>query len=203
MTVESGRLDRASHRKVGVLKGQSIFQQNQNAEAVYRLERGCVRLQLHSEDGHREVIAFLFPGDVFSAGLQTHWASADAVTDTIVTRFSKNSLWQLMGAEPEAAMTLLFSADELLTELARHIGRLSHASASDRLTWFLGWVADRSCAVGSGPFHLPMSRRDIADFLGIAPETVSRLLRQLEASGELRRIDLHSYVYRPRRDRLQ
>lgn len=193
MTMESARLDRASHRLVGVLKGQSVFHQGDPAEAVYRLERGCVRLQLAAAGGGREVIAFLFPGDVFCAGLETHWASADAITDAIVTRFSKASLWQLIGADSEAAMALLFSADELLTDLAHHIGRLSHCSASARCSWFLTWIAERGGTGESGVIHLPMSRRDIADFLGVAPETVSRMIRQLQTSGELRRTGPHTY----------
>ena len=197
MTQDSRSLDGASHRLVGALRGKNIFRQGDPVEAVYRVENGCVRLQLEDESGGRQGIAFVYPGHTFCVGLETHWASADAVTDTVLTRFANTSLWTLIAQDSRAAMALLFSADALVTELARHLGRLSHLGAYQRLPWFLEWVANQGAANEPRVIDLPMSRQDIADFLAIAPETVSRLFRRKEMSGELSRVGRRRYRYEP------
>jgi CRP-like cAMP-binding protein len=185
----------AGRRPVLVQRGRVIFAQGDEATAIYRVERGCVRLQTHDKEGSRDVLAFFFPGDVICGGLATHWATAEAVSETIITRFSLVALMDLMRNEPQAAMSLLASAERALDDLARHIGRVVHSSATDRLTWFLTWISQRTATPSSG-FELPMNRRDIADFLGLAPETVSRAFAQLEASGDLRKGQRRQYSYR-------
>ena len=189
----------ARHRLVGALKGRALFHQGGPAEALYRVQRGCIRLEIEAEDGQRDVVSFLFPGDVVCAGFDTHWASAYAVSDCVLAVFALQNLWDHVSRDPEAAHGLLQSADARLVEVAHHMALLSHANAEARLRWFLGWIAPRT-ALGDGAesFHLPMGRRDIADFLGIAPETVSRTLKELETSGELRRLAGRRCVFRPR-----
>jgi CRP-like cAMP-binding protein len=83
----------------------------------------------------------------------------------------------------------------MLTELAHHLGRLSHSSAYERLSWFVAWVADHTKATDDELLDLPMSRQEVADFLGIAPETVSRLFRRMEAGGRLLRVSARQYRY--------
>ena len=180
-----------------------LFHQGAPVEAAYRLERGCVRLQLEREDGEREVIAFLFPGQLFCAGLTSHWASAYAVTDCVLTIIPRAQLGEASG-EGRLARLLLASSEDLLGELAQHTARLRRTSAMARLRWFLGWLAERSGQAASGALDAPMSRRDIADFLGLAPETVSRLIRRMETHGELRRAGARRIVWDPPgpRDRL-
>lgn len=185
----------AGRRQVLLDRGRRIFAEGDEASAIYRVERGCVRLQTHDEEGSRDVLAFFFPGDVICGGLGTHWATAETVNETVITRFSLSALMELMRGEPEAAMALLASAERALNELARHIGRVVHYSATDRLTWFLTWISERT-ATPSSAFEVPMNRRDIADFLGLAPETVSRTFAQLEASGELLKSRSRRYSFR-------
>lgn len=189
----------ARHRLVGALKGRALFHQGGPAEALYGVQRGCIRLEIEGEDGQRDVVSFLFPGDVVCAGFDTHWASAYAVTDCVLAVFSLQNLWDHVSRDPEAAHGLLQSADARLVDVAQHIALLSHANAEARLRWFLGWIAPRT-ALGdaAGSFQLPMGRRDIADFLGIAPETVSRTLKELITTGELRRLGGRRCVFRPR-----
>lgn len=184
------------HRLTGVLKGNDVFHQGDPADAVFRVEHGCVRLHLDDEAGYRQVIAFIFPGQAFCVGQETRWASATAVTDSVLTKFSKEALWNLAGVDTQAAMSLLLSSDQLLIELAQHLNRLTHLPAPERMTWFLGWLAQHNGADNDErTFDLPMSRQDIADFLGIAPETVSRLVRQLTTDGKLRQVGKRRYRY--------
>jgi CRP-like cAMP-binding protein len=189
----------APHRLQLFQRNTSIFHEGDRAEAVYVVQRGCVRLQFNSEDGQREVVAFYFPGDVIFALPETHRASAEAVCETALAKVSRAALWEVAVARPQTARALLALAQESLSVLAQHLGRLTHASALERVTWFLGWLSERTSASGSGLFPVPMTRRDIADYLGVAPETVSRLFRRLEDRGELRKAGSRCYVYRPRR----
>lgn len=197
MSQDTGLLDGAHHRQCGALRGKAIFRQGDVAGAVYRVDHGCVRLQVEDASGVRQIIAFVFPGQTFCAGLETHWASAHAVVDTVLTRFPHSALWDLIAKDSRAAMSLLFSADELLTEVAHHLGRLSHSSAYERLTWFVAWVAGHTSRAEDQLLDLPMSRQEVADFLGIAPETVSRLFRRMESRGKLLRVSPRQYRYCP------
>jgi CRP-like cAMP-binding protein len=186
MSAPPFRLDHDGSRIVSLPRGRAIFHQGAAAEAVYRVERGCVRLQLEAEDGERQVIAFLFPGQLLCAGLETHWASAYAVSDCAVAVIPRRRLSAPDGAG-DMARALLVSAEGLLAELAQHTARLRRARGMARVRWFLEWAAERSPCGASGSIEATISRRDIADFLGLSPETVSRLFRRLEACGELRR----------------
>jgi CRP-like cAMP-binding protein len=193
-----GALDGARYRLVGALKGRPLFHQGEAAEAIYRVQRGCVRLEIEGEEGQRDVVTFLFAGDTVCAGFDTHWASAHAVSDSVLAVYAMQTVWEHLAHDPEAAHRLLVSADDRLDHVAHHLALVGHATAEARLRWFLGWVAPRTVLHDSaGSFQLPMNRRDIADFLGLAPETVSRSLRELENSGELRRLGDHRCVFRP------
>ena len=192
---DTSMLEAASHRLMGALKGKSIFNQGDPADAVYRVEHGCVRLQVDDEDGSRQVIAFVFAGQTFSAGLDVHWASAIAVTDTVLTSFPHASLWALMDVDSRPAIALLSSADQLLTDLAQHLNRLTHSGAQERLSWFLEWLAQHCTEADPRIIRMPMGRQDVADFLGIAPETVSRLMRQMTMCGTLRPLGSRRYRY--------
>lgn len=195
MSLDQSAFGAAGHREIVLARGRRIFAQGDEAVAIYRVKRGCVRLQTHDEEGSRDVLAFFFAGDVVCGGLATHWATAEAVTDITLTRFSLTSLLSLMRTEPETAMSLLAAAENVLNDLAHHVGRVIHYSASDRLSWFLKWVSERTGRAGGSTFEVPMDRRDIADYLGLAPETVSRTFAQLEADGELRKDAHRRYSY--------
>lgn len=191
-------LNRTARRATIYRKNQCIFRQGDEADAVWRVDRGCVRLQILREDGRREVFAFLFAGDLFPGISKAHWASAEAVVESAVSRIPKAALRELIGSDPEAAFSLLELADQNLLQLAQHLGRMGQTRAGDKVGLFLEWLADRTAPPGSMIAHVPMSRRDIADFLGLAPETVSRLLRRLETEGRVRRADRRRYLLTPR-----
>ena len=193
MQDHSRALEGASFRLTTARRHQPIFHEGEPSEAVYRIDVGCVRLQVETAGGQREVVTFLFPGQIFCAGYDVHWASAYAVTDTSLAVFNLPALRTHLCQRQESVSDLLRASDDLLVDLAHHLS-LSHARASSRLRWFLRWLAARSGQESSGLVLMPMSRRDIADFLGIAPETVSRTFAALEKRGELHRDASHHSV---------
>lgn len=195
MTDVLSALHGAEYRSIAIRKHQSLFRAGQPARAIYRVERGCLRLQINGEHGHRDIVTFLFPGELSFAGLHRHWASAYAVTEATVAAYSLEAFAAQIGADPEAAMAILLAADRRLRHVAHHLQLLTHGKALQRLKWFLDWLARHSAdPVGEAEVHIPMSRSDIADFLGLAPETVSRLFLRLEARGEVRRTAAHRCV---------
>lgn len=174
-------------RLLNATKDQAIFHQGDRAEAIYCVESGCVRLQMHDYAGHRRVVTFLFPDDLLCAGLHTCWASAHAITESVVAAYPLPQVWAAMSANPQLAIALLGAFDGLQAGLAHQL-MLGKASADLRLEWFLDWLSARGALDSpSSLIALPMARRDIADHLGVAPETVSRMFTVLEKRGELAR----------------
>jgi len=163
-------------------KGRIIYDTGDPAVSFYRVERGCIRLQLTSEDGHRQILAFCLPGDIFGLEIgRPHLEAAEAAEDSQLSRFSAAGITEspLDIAKVSAA---LGAATDMIAGLFTHLEGLGRGSAEERLMWFLEWLAGRqNAASAQGRIRLPMNRRDIADFLGLAPETLSRTFAKLEA----------------------
>jgi CRP-like cAMP-binding protein len=154
-------------------KGAEIYGENEPADYVYMVMSGTVRSYRILSDGRRQIEGFHFAGDVF--GLETgaeHVASAEAVTAATVVVVRRSTIFSV--AERDRTV-----ANQLWRLTARHLDHArSHAlllvkSAQERVATFLLDMAGR----GTGnAVELPMSRQDIADYLGLTIETVSRTL---------------------------
>lgn len=186
------------HWRLTAPKGRIIYDEGEPISTFYRVDQGCVRLQVNREDGRRQILAFLFPGDVFGVESEVvRRAAAEAVTRVELTCFQGSGSGGVCSAD--AAAGLAHAACEMATALATHLMGLCHTGAERRVRWFLDWAATRQGRdpVG-GRLDLPMSRRDIADFLGLTPETLSRTFGRLEALGEIRVLSARRLVLRPR-----
>ena len=172
-----------------------IYGENDPSDHLYKIVRGTVRTCKMLIDGRRQIGAFYFPGDTFGveAGYR-HGFSAEAVGDVKVLAIKRKDVacpaeW---GRE---------TSGDLWTLLAQELKRAQdHAlllcmNAQERVAGFLLDMAERGHA---GPeVDLPMSRQDIADYLGLTIETVSRVLTQFESRSAIalttsRRIALRS-----------
>jgi len=174
---------RAGH--VRVAKGLPIFEQGGPPHPAYLIEQGCVSLSTTAPDGRRVVVTFLFAGDTLCAGVHDTWASAVAVTDCMMSGVP------IAQAPGRASGSLLDASDDMLHEVVARFALLAHLDAPDQLRWFFHWLAERTGRLAGHAVAMPMSRRDVADFLGMAPETVSRALHTLEERGEITRQGLH------------
>jgi CRP/FNR family transcriptional regulator len=173
-------------RLVRVAKGRPIFEQGGPAHPPYVIEKGCVSLSTTEPGGRRVVITFLYSGDTLCAGVNDTWASAVAVTDCQLSRMPAAS------ASLQSGGALLDTSDQMLREVVTRFALLAHLDAPAQVRWFFDWLALRTGRLPGQALDVPMSRRDIADFLAVAPETVSRAMRTLEERGELRREGLHA-----------
>jgi len=159
-------------------RNAEIFGENEPADYLYKLISGTVRTYKILNDGRRQIGDFYLSGDVF--GLEfgdEHTQSAEAMTDAKVLVIKRSALTGLAGRNATVAR-------ELYTLTARELRRaqdrivLLIKSAQERVASFLLEMAERAPCGDS--IELPMSRQDIADYLGLTIETVSRTLTALE-----------------------
>src|SRR6185437_7747402 len=148
---------------VRVAKGRSIFEQGGPAHPAYVIEEGCVSLSTIEPGGRRVVVTFLFRGETLCAGVNHTWASAVAVTSCALTPIPA----AIAAAWPRAGGALLDASDETLHEVVTRFALLAHLDAPAQVRWFFDWLALRAGRLPGDALEVPMSRRDIADFLAV------------------------------------
>jgi CRP/FNR family nitrogen fixation transcriptional regulator len=162
-------------------RDQEVFGEGEPADAVYRVASGVVRSFRVLADGRRQIADFYLPGDIFGveAG-QRRQATAEAVSDATLIVARRSSL---VASEGQEGWGLWRLAMDELARSQEHVLTLGRRSASERVASFLLSLAER---LGAGDaVDVPMSRQDIADYLGLTIETVSRTLTQLQMDGVL------------------
>lgn len=160
-------------------RNDEIFVQEQAAEFVYRVVRGVVRTSRLSDDGRRQIGGFHHAGDLI--GLEDdaeHIFSADALTDCSLLVIRRSTL-EAEAAHNNTISHLLWTAgSRRLREMQCHLVQIGRKSAIERVASILADLAERD---GCDEVDLPMSRQDIADYLSLTIETVSRMFSQLRA----------------------
>jgi len=164
-------------------RNAEIFGENEPAEYLYHVVSGAVRTYKILSDGRRQVGGFYLPGDTF--GLEfadEHTFAAEAITSVKVLVIKRSALAGLAERDAGIARGLYgLTARELRRAQARLL--LLVKSAQERVASFLLEMAERAAA--GNVIELPMSRQDIADYLGLTIETVSRTLTSLETAAAI------------------
>ena len=173
-----------------------VYGEAEPAEYFYQVATGAVRTYNVLQDGRRQIGAFHFPGDVFGleAGAE-HGFSAEAVINLIVRIAKRSTILMMASRDSALAADLWTRTADSFRSAQEHILVLGRKSAEERVVTFLLGMARRASA--DQLVELPMSRLDIADYLGLTIETVSRTLTQLESKAAIelpssRRIVLRS-----------
>jgi CRP-like cAMP-binding protein len=182
-------------------RDQEIYGEHEPADDLYRVVGGMVRTTRILDDGRRQIGGFHLPGDVF--GLEagdTHLFSAEAVTAATVLAVKRSALVGLAEHDGDVARLLWALTATELQRVQQHV-LLLIKRAPERVASFLLEMAGRGAAE---TIELPMSRRDIADYLGLTHETVSRTLTELENAAAIALPTARRIVLRNRRtlDRL-
>ena len=164
-------------------RNAEIYGENEPAEYLYKVISGTVRTYKVLNDGRRQIGAFYLPGDVFGLEIgDEHTFSAEAIIDSKVLVIKRSSVVGLAARDTEVARQLWAMTAGELQRAQDHI-MLLIKTAQERVAGFLLEMAKRSAA--STEVDLPMSRQDIADYLGLTIETVSRTLTQLEKGAAI------------------
>ena len=159
-------------------RNAEIYGENEPADYLYKVASGTVRTYKVLVDGRRQIGAFYLPGDIF--GLETgeeHTFSAEAITDCRIIVIKRSAVEALAARDNDVARQMWALTARELQRVQDHIMVLIK-SAQERVAGFLLEMAGR--VPGREAVELPMSRQDIADYLGLTIETVSRTLTQLE-----------------------
>jgi CRP/FNR family nitrogen fixation transcriptional regulator len=165
-------------------RNSEIFGENEPAEYVYMVASGGVRTYKILNDGRRQIGGFYLPGDFF--GLEfadAHAFSAEAISDSKVVVVKRSALNALASRDAAIARELFAVASHELRR-ARDRMLLLVRNAQERLAGFLLEMAVRARGE-QDVIDLPMSRQDIADYLGLTIETVSRTITGLESSAAI------------------
>ncbi|MET4386085.1 CRP/FNR family nitrogen fixation transcriptional regulator [Bradyrhizobium sp. F1.4.3] len=165
-------------------KGTEIYGEKEPADYVYQVKLGAVRSYKLLSDGRRQIGAFHLAGDIF--GLENgneHRFTAEAVVDTTVRLVRRQSLELVAEGDAIVARNLLSMTTSNLQHAEDHMLLLGRKTSLERVAAFLIEMDKRLTAAGI--MALPMSRRDIADYLGLTLETVSRALSRLHELGIL------------------
>lgn len=160
-----------------------IYGEHEPAEYLYKVISGTVRTYKVLNDGRRQIGFFYLPGDVF--GLEVgdkHGFSAEAIVDCKVLVIKRSNVIALAARDADITRQLWEMTAIELRRVQDHI-MLLIKTAQERVAGFLLEMASRTR--GATEIELPMSRQDIADYLGLTIETVSRTLTQLENSGTI------------------
>ncbi len=165
--------------KLNYARNEEIYGQGEEAEYVYRIQSGSVRTYKLLDDGRRQIGAFYLPGDIFGLGSGgNHRFSAEAMADTVVIAMKRSTLAALAQTDATVARELWEMTARELDHVHDQMVLLGRSSAQERVASFLVEMADRS--VNRNEFDLPMSRQDIADYLGLTIETISRTFSSFE-----------------------
>lgn len=160
-------------------RNAEIFGESESAEYVYRVVSGAVRTMRFSGDGRRQILGFHLPGDVFGWELgDTHTLSAEAVNAADVIMVRRSLVEKASAQDLQAAHAVLALTAQSLNSARNHAVVLGRKGAGERVAAFLLQLADRF--VSQSELDLPMSRADIADYLGLTIETVSRAFSEME-----------------------
>lgn len=169
-------------------RGSEIYGEKEPAQYVYQVLSGTVRSYKLLSDGRRQIGAFHVPRDIF--GLENggfHRFTTEAVVDTAVRLIKRESLEAIAENDGALIKNLLFMTATNLQHAEDHMLLLGRKTSMERVAAFLIEMDRRLSAAGI--LALPMTRRDIADYLGLTLETISRSLSYLRELGVLRFID--------------
>ena len=162
--------------------GRTFITEGDPAEHFFNVTAGTAKLFKLLPDGRRQITGFATIGTFLGLAVSSSYAfSAEAVDDAQVCRFSRPRLRQLIDDFPAMERRLLEVASNELVAAQEQMLLLGRKTARERVASFL--LARETCAspVPAGHIQLPMARTDIADYLGLTVETISRTLTRLRA----------------------
>jgi CRP-like cAMP-binding protein len=169
-----------------IAAAKTLYGAGDVAAAWYRLITGAACECVQTSDGRRQIVNFLLPGDVFGfCSRPTHEFSVEIImAGTTFARYPRNRAEELASVDAEVAHAVRQRAFESISRLQSRMVLVGRTNALEKVSAFLLEMAERT-SVTSDDLVLPMSRYDIADYLAIAVETVSRALTTLKARGAI------------------
>ena len=165
-------------------RNTEIVAQDEPTAFCYEIVSGCVRTALVMEDGRRQIGEFLFAGDLL--GYETDGRqpfAASTVGDVVLRRFRRDAIDRLAEADPTFDSRLRHYLTAQLRTARKRVALLGRGTAGERIMSFLREMQGQLCEGGTTAFELPMKLVDVADYLGLALETVCRGVSDLRKAA--------------------
>jgi CRP/FNR family transcriptional regulator, anaerobic regulatory protein len=184
-----------------LVPGEVLISAGGPADQVFNILSGVLRVSRTGTDGRRQVLSFLFRDNfVGLTATETYFFSVEAVTAARVACCPRRQLEERLAEDPRAERAFLNMMFRVIEDILDVVYSLGQRKAIERLAVFLLYLR-HWCRLTDGlvdddnpqltEVQIPMSREDIADFLGLKKETVSRSFKELEERGLIRRVDSH------------
>jgi len=176
-------------RMVSYEAGEELIGESTEVTAYANVMRGVIKLTKSLDDGRQQVVGLQFAPDFLGRPFNTEsQLSADAASDVDLCRIPRAALERLINENPQLERRLLLQTLRELDEARDWMMTLGRKTAAEKVASFLYLIAthiDPSVDAGAraARFDLPLSRSDVADFLGLTIETVSRQLTRLRQDG--------------------
>lgn len=183
--------------------GETLFAEGDEADSVYEVVSGMLRLYKLLPDGRRLITGFLSAGHLLGLapeGICVY--TAEAITEVTLCRYKRSAFERLIDEVPGFAKRLLAVTSHELCVAQNQMLLLGRKAATEKVASFLLLMAGQQSGNDADAVDVPMTRSDIADYLGLTIETVSRTLTKLKQDGLIAlpsptRIEIHDF------DRLQ
>lgn len=167
-------------------KGSLIRQPMDGKDGMIVLDSGHAKVYSLNEEGKETVLGVLEQGD--STGQENLFSPEDhenfiqATEDCLVCSMNRRDFQKMLNDTPDLALTMLNDFGQRLIQAEKNTVRRNSMNAQDRV---LDYLKDQGTRSGSSSFTLPLKKKDLANFLGLTPETLSRQLRLLQSSGKI------------------
>lgn len=174
-----------------IRQGRRLFEEGDLGDSYFVVTTGAMMVFKEAHDGRRQITGFLYPGDMLGLNHHRRYAyTAEALRDSVVCEYPTSELNRLFQDFPEMEHWMLAHCSNELAAAHDQMFLLGRKNAVEKIAtflWFLHLRLDRY-KKGETALLLPMSRRDIADYLGLTVETVSRTLTRLRRDGVIRTV---------------
>ncbi|MGG3467071.1 Crp/Fnr family transcriptional regulator [Neobacillus pocheonensis] len=160
-------------------KGEFIFQEGERSETLFVVNEGLIKLTKISAEGKEQIVRLLFPGDFF--GLSSllkkdkHYVNAETSQNTVICYIEKKDFLTTMEKDAELAYRFLLEVNERLCDADESVGSLSLMEVDQRLARAL-ILFHKKMSPNKGSFILPITKKELASYIGTTPESVSRKL---------------------------
>jgi CRP/FNR family transcriptional regulator len=183
--------------------GEILFAEGDEADCVYEIMTGMVRLYKLLPDGRRQITGFLRAGSLLGLAPEGVCVyTAEAITNVTLCRYKRKALERLMDEAPGFARHLLAVTSHELRAAQDQMLLLGRKTAIEKVASFLMIMAERQDGSEADEIDVPMTRSDIADYLGLTLETVSRTLSKLKQMG-LIALPTSGHIVIPRHEQLE
>ncbi len=185
------RLVRES-RTESIIRHSYLFREHDIVVDIFVIEKGEFIIERTARNGDRQVTNLLFPGHLVGFSNDNHYSyGVIAVTNAEVRRISKALLDSVASKSSEYVDNRVRRLGELMLEQNDHLFALCKKQAHERVCRFLCELnGKRKNGLGK-VVNIHLSRQDIADYLGLSPETVTRALSKLKSNGVIRIDKVH------------